>query len=255
MVVGPRRVVLQVEGAGPLTMIVLDADTGRRRELGRAPLAPGDEPAKPWGRPPLPIDEDHVCVTLGPNNVALVNLTTGARVWTSQVATPALPRFGPPRLLGDATRLLVVYEGNELIRLDPATGRRLWSRSLGLGDLSDSPTALAVDGDRVFCAIGATLAAYSLSDGQPAWSRPLTGPRSGWSVALADRYVAAYPAPGRGDDAIESLPLVLCRRDDGAIVQRLAFPATVSELAVSLLPKGAIVATQGGAWALGSAKD
>ena len=71
---------------------------------------------------------------------------------------------------------------------------------------------------------------------------------------LTDRHVAAFPGPPPKDSASESgeeLPLVVCRRDDGVLVQRLAFPAESADSAVVLLPKGAIVATKTGVWALG----
>ena len=238
-------------GTGPPDLAVLDSETGRRRPTARA--AATDDPSASWSRPPLAIDDDHACITLDPRTVALIDVNTGARVWTSRVASDALPRTGPPRILGDSSRLLVVYEGNELIRLDPATGRKLWSRSLGLDDLSESPDAFALDADRLYCATGATLAAYRLGDGEPTWTRHLSGPKAGWSVALAGRYVTAYPRPDRGEEegAIQALPLVVCRRDDGALVQRVAIASPVKDLAVSLQPHGAIVATQAGAWALG----
>ena len=252
--VGSSRVVLQL--VEPEALVVLDADTGRHREF------PRDEPAAEssetgWKRPPLPIGDDHVAVAVDPHTVALLDLRTGEPSWTSRVASPALPLHVTPRILGDASRLLVLFEGNELVRLDVSTGRRLWSRALGLKDkdLGESPEAIAIDGDRFYCATGTSLAAYNLSDGRPAWVRPLTGPRLGWSIALADRHVTAYPSPSRsGDGALNGLALVVCRRDDGTLVQRLSFPETVSDLAVGLLPRGAIVATQGGAWALGESR-
>ncbi len=147
----------------------------------------------------------------------------------------------------------MLYEGNELVRLNAATGRPIWSRGLGLDDLSERPGAFAMDTDRFFCASGATLTAYSLKDGQPSWSRPLVGPRNvGWSVALSEGHVAAYPNPGStSDGSLDDLALVVYRKDSGRLVQRLAFPANVTELVVRLAPKGATVATQAGAWSLG----
>lgn len=258
LLVGPERVVLQL--VEPEALVVLDTETGRRREFPRA--ADRDDPAsadragKGWERPPVPIDDDHVAAAVDPRTVALLDLKTGASSWTSRVTSTALPRHGPPRLLGDSSRLLVLYEGNELIRLDAATGRQLWTRPLGLEDLSEFPDAFAMDSDRFYCATGATLAAYNLNDGQPLWTRPLSGPKTGWSVALADRHVAAFPSPSRSiDGPLDGVSLVVCRRDTGALVQRLSFPSSVSELAVRLLPEGAIVATQGGVWALGVAKE
>ena len=109
--------------------------------------------------------------------VALFDLERGVDAWTYREPS-SLPRSGPPRLLGDAGRLLVLRDGSELVRLDPATGKKLWSRVLGVEDLADSPQALALDADRVFCACGPapTLTAYRLTDGEPVWKRHLSGP-------------------------------------------------------------------------------
>jgi cellulose synthase operon protein C len=64
--------------------------------------------------------------------------------------------------------------------------------------------------------------------------------------------VAAFPTPtpsAQGD--LQDLPLVFCRRDTGTLVQRVVVRAAVTELAIRLAPRGALVATQGGLWALG----
>ncbi len=187
-------------------------------------------------------------------------------VWTKKLPSP-LPLNGPPRLFGDSERLLVLYEGNQLVRHDPATGRTLWTRALGLENLSEWPEAFALDADRFYCASvpateansiikeNATLSAYSLGDGKPLWSRPLAGPTTGWVVALTDRHVATYPSPARSmDNSLESLPLEICRRDTGALVQRLSFPVTVTNLAVQMAPRGVLIATQAALWSLGDAQ-
>jgi cellulose synthase operon protein C len=255
--VGPRRVVLQAlrpdagRDAHPAAIVVLEADRGRVREF------PQKEEARAWARDPLPIDDDHVAVAVDSHTVVLLDLNTGLAAWTNH-DTPILPRRDPPRLLGDTGRLLVLYEGSELVRLDPATGKKLWGPvRLSLDNLSEWPEALALDAERIYCVNGTasedmTLAAFALSDGALAWRRHLAGPTGGWVLALTDRCVAAYPSPKRslaGD--LHGLPLVFCRRDTGTLVQRLLLPVDVSELAVALAPRGVLVATQAGLWALG----
>lgn len=96
---------------------------------------------------------------------------------------------------------------------------------------------------------GQTLNGALLSDGSPAWSRHLSGPKRGWSINLTERCVLAYPGqPEKSEEEIESLPLVFRRRDDGRLVQRLLFPVAVTDVAVRLTPGGAVVATQAGLW-------
>ena len=168
-----------------------------------------------------------------------------------------MPKYGPPRLVGDPERLLVLYNGVELIRLDAATGSKRWSRPLGDENLSERPDAFALGGDRFFFSGGSDLTALAVSDGSTAWRSKLIGPELGWSVALTDRCVAAYPNPARltEDDLGATLPIVFRRRDTGDLVQRLLFPTPVTELTVRLSPRGAYVATQAGLWALGDRQD
>ncbi len=243
MLVGSGRIVFQVRR--PNAVVVLDTATGRRR--GEFPQ--GDEEA--WPRDPLPIDDDHVALVADRRTVALFDLNRGVNAWVFR-ESGEMPKYGPPRLIGDAERLLVVHNGVDLIRLDPAGGSKKWSRPLGDENLSERPDALALAGDRFYYASGSDLIAVAVADGSTAWRRKLIGPPSGWSVALTDRCVAAYPNPARlVDDDVAAVPVVFRRRDTGVIVQRLVFPAPAADLTVRLAPRGAFVATQTGLWALG----
>ncbi len=242
--VGPQRVVLQVRQ--PSATLVLETATGRRR--GEYPR-PDDED---WARPPLPIDDDHVALVPDRRTVALFDVVRGVESWVFRESRE-LPKNGAPRLVGDAERLLVIHDGSEVIRLDPATGAKRWSRPLGSENLAERPGAFAIDHDRFYWANRRTLGAVRLADGAPSWSQALFGPESGWSIALTERFVLAYPAaPGaeQGDD-LEGLPLIVRDRDTGRLVQRLQFPVAPSDVAVRLSPRGALVAATGGLWALG----
>ncbi|MCA1686888.1 MAG: PQQ-like beta-propeller repeat protein, partial [Planctomycetia bacterium] len=204
-----------------------------------------------WARPPLPMDDDHVVLAVDRRTVAGFDLSRGVASWVFRESRE-LPKNGPPRPFGDSERLLIVHDGNELIRLDAATGLKRWSRPLGSEDLSERPEALALDGERVYWVSGQTLSGARLGDGALSWSRHLSGPESGWAIDLTERSVLAYPGlPRRAGNEIEGLPLVVRRRDDGRLVQRLLFPVPVTEVAVRLTPGGAVVATQAGLWALG----
>jgi outer membrane protein assembly factor BamB len=240
--VGPERTVLQTRPSGAL--LVLDTATGRRRgEFGH------DQ--EEWARDPLPLDDDRVVLVVDRRTVALFDLARGVNAWVFR-ESQELPKNGPPRLLGDAERLLVVSDGNELIRLDAATGTKRWSRPLGTEDLSERPEALALDGERVYWVSGQSLRAAALGDGTLVWSQHLSGPESGWSVELTERFVLAYPGLARrAEEALEGLSLVFRRRDNGALAQRLFFPIAVTDVSVRLASGGAVVATQSGVWSLG----
>jgi len=243
LLVGANRIVLQVRK--PNSVLVLDTATGRRR--GEWVRVDDEE----WVRDPLPIDDEHVAIVLDRLTVALFSLDRGVPSWVFR-ETSELPKYGPPRLLGDGDRLFALHDGRELIRLDPSTGAKGWSRLLGTEDLSERPEAIVLGEDRVFVANAATLSALKISDGTPIWKRTLNGPLNGWAVALTDRSVAAYPNPQRTrDDESASFPLVFRRRDDGELIQRLQFPAGPSDLAIQFSPRGVLVATSTGVWSLG----
>ena len=243
LLIGPRRIVLQVRK--PNSVLVLETETGRRKS--EFPRTEEEE----WPRDPIPIDDDHIALVADRMTVALLDTSRGVNAWVFQ-ETKDLPKYGPPRLFGDAERLLVLQDGRELIQLDPATGAKGWSRLLGTEDLSERPEAIALAGDRVLFANGPALSALSMADGSVLWKRPLNGPAIGWSLALTERSVAAYPNPTRiKEDDLGVLPLVFHRRLDGEPLQRLLFQAPVSDLTIRFSPRGVLVATQGGLWALG----
>ena len=242
--IGPRRVALQVRK--PNAILVLETASGRR--LAEYPQTDQDGA---WMRDPLPIDDDRVALVTDRRTVALFDLGRGAYAWIFR-ESPTLPTYKPPRLLGDAERLLVIQDGNELIRLDVATGAKRWSRPLGVEILSERPEAMALDADRVYWASGRTLNAAALGDGELAWRRHLTGPEAGWSIALTARCVAAFPGPsGSSPEGASGFPLVFRRRDTGDLVQRLLVPSSVSEVAVRIAHRSVLFATRGDLWAYG----
>ena len=242
----PHRIVLQLRS--PNAIVQLDPRNGRG--LGQLPQS---EDVQPWVRPPVPLDEDRLAVVADDRTIIALELDRGSVVWTYREPS-ALPRGGPPRLIGDAACLLALRDGGELVRLDPATGRKLWSRLLGVEDLTDWPAAITLDDRHVYSACGPdpTLTAYDLADGAVAWRRNLTGPSSGWVLDLTPRCVVVHPSPARAaDTTLPDLPLIVCARDDGRIVQRMVLPAEVTDLAVRVDGAGILVATQSGGWGLG----
>ena len=241
--IGPRQVVFQVRK--PNSVQVVDTATGRR--FAEWPQTEEEE----WPRPPLPIDDERVAVVSDRRTVALFDIVHGTNSWVFR-ENDKLPTHGPPRLFGDSERLLMLHDGNELIRLELSTGLKLWSLPLGIEDLCERPEALVYDSQRVYWASDRTLRAAALADGKLAWREPLIGPDSGWSLALTEQCVLACPrasSPVEGD--MEGLSLLLRRRDTGAFVQRLWFREGISDVAVRLSPHGALVAAQGGLWAVG----
>ena len=95
---------------------------------------------------------------------------------------------------------------------------------------------MAFDEQRFYCINRwrsiVTLRAISLADGAPAWSCEWAGPEdSSWSIALSAQHVIAYPNhTGLADGSeMETIPVIVRRRETGALVQRFLFPATLTE--------------------------
>ena len=262
--VGADRVVLQLDK--PNQLLVLRTEDGQ--PVARSPLGERD-----WlERPPLPVEDDAVLVVTDPRTVKKIEVNRGQTVWDYR-ESEELPVNGPPRLLGDAEHVLVLHNGRNLIRLDPATGSRRWSCLLGTEDLSDRPTSIAFDEERLYCISRCqslvTLRAVALADGTAAWACHWAGPEdSAWSIALAAHHVIAYPNhTGLAEDgALESIPVVVRRRETGVLVQRFVLPAPVAAAAAKVAATesapqgdvtlridsgGALVATPRGVWGLG----
>jgi outer membrane protein assembly factor BamB/tetratricopeptide (TPR) repeat protein len=267
--VGADRVVLQVDR--PNQLLVLRTEDGQ--PVARTPLGEAEQ----LERPAMPVDDNSVLMVLDPRTVKKLELNTGQFSWEYRESED-LPVNGPPRLMGGGDLVLVLHEGRTLIRLDPATGSKRWSCLLGLEDMSRRTAAMAFDERRFYCIsrFGATvtLRAVSLEGGTAVWTSEWTtnAEDSSWSLALAADHVFAYPVPsvqGKGVE-METIPVIVRRRDTGALVQRLVFPANgkvaepsppqdrgpaggdaLAAVTFNLDHLGAVVATPRGIWGLG----
>jgi hypothetical protein len=163
-----------------------------------------------------------------------------------------MPVNGPPRVIVDAERVLVLHDGKSLIRLDPVNGSRRWQAVLGIEELSERSDAILCDPRRVYCVSRDNLRALSLDDGSVLWTCHMSGPENAqWSIALSEQCVAAFPcaAPG-SEEEMENMPIVVRRQDTGALVQRFVFPATIADVSLRLDGRGALLATSRVLWAL-----
>jgi outer membrane protein assembly factor BamB len=252
--IGPDRTVLQVDK--PNHLLVLRTEDGQ--PVTRAPLAEND---LLW-RAPMPIDEDSVLLVTDRRTVKKFDLNSGQVLWVYQESKD-LPVNGPPRLLGDSERPMVLHDGRLLIRLDPATGSKRWSCLLGVEDLSERPDSMAYDEKNFYCvnidniydSLHQAIRAVSLADGSRVWSCPRPGPEAAiWSIALTERCVIAYPnsTTPADENNIENMPVIVRRRDTGELVQRFVFQTTIAGVTFKADPRGALLATTRGVWGLGS---
>jgi outer membrane protein assembly factor BamB/tetratricopeptide (TPR) repeat protein len=241
--VGHERIVLQVQK--PSQLLVLESENGN--QVGRLQLADGES----LERPPVPLDEDHVLVVPDRRTVKNLDLSRCQFTWDYRESAE-LPVNGPPRIIVDAERVLVLHDGKLLIRLDSVNGSKRWATTLGIENLSERPEAISCDERRVYCTSHQTLRAISIEDGGAVWDCHLTGPENSlWSIGLSERFVFAYPSqPSLSGDEIESMPLVVRSKERGALVQRFVFPATIADVNLKLDARGALVATPRALWAL-----
>ena len=120
------------------------------------PTADARSPGPPWPKEkrwnvrPVPMDEDHVLLVTDRRTVKKFDMTRGQFTWDYRESLE-MPVNGPPRVMVDAERVLVLHDGKKLIRLDPVNGSRRWSAVLGIEDLSERPDAIACDEKRVYC--------------------------------------------------------------------------------------------------------
>ncbi len=252
--IGADRAVLQVDK--PNQLLVLRTDDGR--VLTRVPLADKEL----LERPPTPIDENSVLLVSDRRTVRRFDLTNGQTSWVYQ-ESDKFPVNGPPRLIASGEHLLILHDGRLLIRLDPATGEKRWECLLGIEDLSERPDSMAWDDKAFYCVnfehiAGATrqsVRAVALADGSRIWSCPLTGPPIAvWSIALTERSVIAYPSATKSAEGADvgNMPMIVRRRSDGALLQRFVFQTTIDGVALAVDPRGALLATAKGMWALSS---
>jgi outer membrane protein assembly factor BamB len=241
--IGPERIVLQV--LRPNQILVLETENGR--PMARVPLNEGQG----LQRVPVPIDADHVLIVPDRRTVKKLDLSRGLFTWDYRESVE-MPVNGPPRVMVEAERLMMLHDGHLLIRLDPVNGSRIWSAMLATEDLSERPDAIVCDEQRIYCVTRQTLRAIAMDSGQTVWSCHLTGPENAqWSVKLSDRYVMAYPTlSSASDEEIESMPVVVRRQDTGALVQRFIFPATIADVTLRLNTQGALLATPHSLWTL-----
>jgi hypothetical protein len=249
--IGAERALLQIDK--PNQLLVLRTDDGR--PVGRVALSDNEL----LERPPLPLDENSVVLVSDRRTVRRLDLVHCETSWVYR-ESEQMPNVAP-RLLGNALSLLVLHDGYLLIRLDSATGRKRWECSLA-ENLAERPDSIACDDKYVYCVnferIGLvprrSIRAIALESGSLAWAHPLSGPQDAiWSIALSEQAIFAYPsAPESKESALVSVPLSVRRREDGALVQRLVFPTAISEITFKLDPRGAILATSSGIWALNS---
>ncbi len=172
--------------------LLLDAATGRT--LRTRTVAAGV-----WW--PIPLDQDGQTLCFAPTDRTIVQIdtTTGATPWEHSLTEATTLTGAPPQLVGRKNTLLALIPtnlGDQLMRLDPATGKALWTQPPLLAGLARpvEPSGWALDDDAAYFEQGGRLCARSLADGKPLWDQPLAGPLVPYHTRRLRDYVLTYPA-------------------------------------------------------------
>lgn len=244
--IGPKRSLLQLRE--PNRVVVLETDTGRSPPPVAEPAT-----AEEWPRAPLAIDDSHAAVVADSWTVRLLDLDQNRVVWSFQDGAPQpgspKPPNGPPRLLGDGERLLALFDGQTLIRLDAKTGARIWTRRIGVENLAERPESFAIDALHCYVVDQGVLAALDLADGAPVWRNFLNGSNGEWSLATTRRHIVVVPSADRGTDD-DDATVSFYSRETGKIAERLGLPLPTGGFSLRFHPSGAVVAAAAGGWGL-----
>lgn len=148
-----------------------------------------------WPRPPLALDGRRLVLVPDARHVALLDLATGKEVWRRPLGRDPSLTGEPPQVLGGGDTLLVLVPrnfGQELQRLDPATGAPLWAKPRLIEEDDIDLSRAAVGPEAVYLVAGGLLRAVHLANGRPLWDCPLRGGAGPWQVRLTRGGLLAY---------------------------------------------------------------
>lgn len=97
-----------------------------------------------------------------------------------------------PQFWSRGNHLLMLMDGDTLIKLNPKTGEKLWASPLTQFPLSHSAVAIVLDQDFLYAAEGNSLHCLRLADGTSLWKQPLPDAEN-WSLEKRGRFVIAIP--------------------------------------------------------------
>ncbi|MCI0376303.1 MAG: PQQ-binding-like beta-propeller repeat protein [Gemmataceae bacterium] len=169
--------------------LIFDTSTGKN-------LRAFDTSHEPWPHAPLALGRQSFVVGEAMGGVRLVNGETGAIVWHYRPEATSSLTGAAARVLGNQQRLLAWIPRNlgpELVRLDSATGKPMWSVSFQADDVVLESTV--ENGRAVFVVGSQALQARGLDDGKLLWRRALPSTTCPWRVEVTDSCLVLCPRP------------------------------------------------------------
>jgi hypothetical protein len=225
--------VIVLQTLDPHQTVVCDAATGQQRAS-----IPGDD--CPWLSAPLYCAPDLLALVTADRRIRGLSLNPPRYVWTYQ----GQMSFAnvDPILRTNGSQLLLVVDGDTLVKLSPETGQTVWTSGLGRSAVANPEHSIVLDGDNVYAASSGILRCFDLANGRLRWEQWLGSADREWTVSRSGDFVAAIPrrepaALGPAD------ALVFCEAKNGRFVQKLALQQPAIHL--HLKPGSAALLTVG----------
>jgi hypothetical protein len=133
-------------------------------------------------------------------------------------AGPLTNDAGEVRFVSGETALVAVIEGTTLVRVDPATGKPLWSCRGGVPSPGLLRPAVCVDDRRVHAISSGIARSVSLDDGTFLWERHIGPAGEEWQAERTGPWLAFLPANSQQHNR-----LTLCDPATGELVARLPY--------------------------------
>lgn len=186
---------LIVQTEEPLRIMVIETRTGK-------PLSE-HRPKAPWTSPPVRIRAPQSGSGEGDSNgrtgfvVSLANREIRLFGAYAPQADPSWNYEGAyssanawPRLWSQGDELIVLMDGDTLIKLDPETGEPVWEHLLSHSPPRNLEEAIAVDAEHLYALADNQILCFDWEDGRIVWNRPLPN-RPAWSLQKPGRYLFA----------------------------------------------------------------
>lgn len=112
----------------------------------------------------------------------------------------------------------VVIDGDSLVRLDPTSGRRRWTRGLGARLPMDGTESLVGDEDAVLAVTGGQVRCINAGSGAVEWLAELPVRLGDYGVILMDELFVAFAATS---ESTGNSPIFVGNRSSGRLIQKL----------------------------------
>ncbi len=140
----------------------------------------------------------------------------------------------PPWFFASGEDLLMLMDGDTLIKLAPDTGATQWFATVSSAPLSVPGESIHLDEGRVYAAGSECLSCFNLQDGKAAWKEPLPA-ASGWLLRKGGPVLMAVPSRSENSES----QAILFEAKTGARIQTLNVPPHVTDFVFR--PEGSVV--------------